>query len=556
MSETTSSNHDCRKFLFIIPPYFNTEDFKDGMGNFLPAFTIPYGVLSLISYLESKLKNKIMFEIIDLNITLKNCIENNQDYNKTSKDEIEAIFKETKYDIVGISALFNSAFKYIDDISTQIKKISKSIYVICGGGLPSAGYTYVLQYCKNIDAICKGEGELPLERVLKAKNISTACETDESFATRNSLKSKIIPKANYLSNLDIIPPLQYKRLNLDNYNSRSIDKRFNSSVQKRELSIHTSRGCPFKCVFCSNPSLHGFRVRFMSIEKVESEILRMKNEYGMTVLMVEDDHFFHNIKRAKEILKIMAKHHIRAEFPNGMAVYAIDDEVAKLLHSAGVSAAALAVESGSDYVLSKLMRKPLKTKQIKPAVEALRNNDIRAHMFIVAGIPGENDAHREETRNMLLSSNLDWVHIYCAIPIFGSKLFDICKENNYIDLSDDPAKFVATKSIIKTPEIDPKALQRWVYKTQIEVNFVFNANIRLNNYERALPYFENVVQKYPTHAFGNFIRGTIYKQIGKHEQAERDFENARRDFKNSDWINLALEIGAPIMNPLSKYNII
>lgn len=556
MSNPSFPSHFSKKFLFVIPPYFNLDDFKDNIGNFLPAFTIPYGVLSLISYLESKFKNKIFFEILDLNITLKKCIEENLDYEVTSNNEIHAKFQKNKYEFVGISALFNSALIYINDIATQIKTISPKTYIICGGGLRSAGYVHVLQYCKDIDAICKGEGEIPLERVLNADDIRATCETDESFATRNSLFLGKAPKANYLVDLDKIPPLQYKRLNLNDYNSRSIDKRFNTSEEKRELSIHTSRGCPFKCVFCSNPSLHGHRVRFMSLEKVESEILRMKTEYGMTVLMIEDDHFFHNIKRAKEILKIMAQHNIRAEFPNGMAVYAIDEEVASLLHSAGVSAAALAVESGSEYVLSKLMKKPLKTKKIFPAVEALRNHDIRVHMFIVAGIPGENDAHREETRQMLLTTNLDWAHIYCAIPIFGSKLFDICKENNYINITDDPANFVATKSIIKTPEIDPNALQRWVYKTQIEVNFVFNANIRLKNFERALPYFDNVVEKYPTHAFGNFARGMVYKRLGKHELADRDFEHARCDFKNSDWLNLALEIGAPIIEPLSKNNII
>jgi len=88
----------------------------------------------------------------------------------------------------------------------------------------------------------------------------------------------------------------------------------------------------------------------MSLEKVEQEVVRMKDDFGMTVLLVEDDHFFHDIKRAKKVLQIFAKHNIRAEFPNGMAVYAIDDEVAGLLREAGVSAAALAVESGSDYV--------------------------------------------------------------------------------------------------------------------------------------------------------------------------------------------------------------
>jgi radical SAM superfamily enzyme YgiQ (UPF0313 family) len=288
----------------------------------------------------------------------------------------------------------------------------------------------------------------------------------------------------------------------------------------------------------------------MSLAKVEAEVLRMKEEFGMTVLLVEDDHFFHNIKRAKDVLRIFAKHNIRAEFPNGMAVYAIDDEVATLLRQAGVSAAALAVESGSDYVLSKLMKKPLKTKYIAPAVDALRRNDVRAHMFIVAGIPGETDAHREETRQMLLNNNLDWVHIYCAIPIFGSRLFDICMESNYIDLKDDPANFVVTKSIIKTPDIDPDELQSWVYTTQIEVNFVRNANMRLGDYDRAIPYFKNVVDKYPSHAFGLWALSTALAATQDNKGSEYYFEEARKAFKDKQWRDLALKIAPKLIDEL------
>lgn len=545
-----------KKFLFIIPPYFSASDYEGNHQVVLPAFTIPYGILSLITFLNSRLAKKVEFEIVDLNITLKNCVESNgKKYEIEWREEVLEKLNNSEYYAIGISALFNSAFSYLNEIAEYIKSVQPNSFIITGGGLPSAAYEYVLKYSPDIDAVCKGEGELPLLRVLEADNISDACDADESFATRLSIERGQHPKAAYIHNLDEIPPLEYFRVELDNYNSRSIDKRFSGALRKREMAIHTSRGCPFKCVFCSNPSIHGYTVRFMSLEKVEEEVRRMKEEFGMTVLLVEDDHFFHNIKRAKDVLRIFARHNIRAEFPNGMAVYAIDNEVGGLLADAGVSAAALAVESGSDYVLAKLMKKPVKTKFIKPAVKALRDNDVRAHVFIVAGIPGETDEHREETRLMLLNNDLDWVHIYCAIPIFGSKLFEICMENNYIDLKDDPANFVTTKSIITTPDIDPTSLQDWVYKTQIEVNFVSNTNIRLGNFKAALPYFENVVEKYPKHAFGRLLRGVALRGLGREDEAEKDFEIAKTLFLEDDWRDLALDIGAPALDMLAKYGI-
>jgi len=49
-----SLNIKKRKFLFLVPPYFDRNDFDQNSGSFLPQFTIPYGVLSLIGYLEKE----------------------------------------------------------------------------------------------------------------------------------------------------------------------------------------------------------------------------------------------------------------------------------------------------------------------------------------------------------------------------------------------------------------------------------------------------------------------------------------------------------------------
>ncbi len=111
----------------------------------------------------------------------------------------------------------------------------------------------------------------------------------------------------------------------------------------------------------------------MSVPRVVREVRRMKQQYGMTVLLIEDDHFFHDKERAMQILEELSALDIRIEFPNGVAVYALDEDVARLFAKAGVSSVALAVESGSDYVLSQIIKKPLKTRMIRDKVRVLRD---------------------------------------------------------------------------------------------------------------------------------------------------------------------------------------
>jgi anaerobic magnesium-protoporphyrin IX monomethyl ester cyclase len=525
-----------KKLLFIIPPYFNANDYLDQhRAAVLPAFTIPYGILSMQAYLTEHCEHLGEMRLVDLNVTLKRLVETQtvDSHQEVFNAELQAVLEDFDPDIVGVSALFNSSSGYIQSLVKGVKDFNPDILTIAGGGLPSAAYKLMLDTCPDLDAICKGEGELPLKALIDSDDPMHVIDSHRSWINRSAIERGKVPAHDFIANLDDIPPMNYSIIDLDNYNQRGIDKRY-TDQPKREMAIHTSRGCPFLCVFCSNPSLHGREVRFMSVERVVADAKRMRDEFGMTVLMLEDDHFFHDKERARRLLRELAKLGIRCEFPNGAAVYAIDDEMAKLLADAGVSAVALAVESGSDHVLNNIIKKPLKKKLIKPAVEALRKHGVRSHVFIVTGLPGEQDEHRQETLEMLLENGFDWIHIYLAIPIFGSRLYDICVENGYIENTANE-NFVATKSVIRAPGIDPVKLEAFAYETQLRVNFVENHNMKIGRYDIALHYMKNVVDKYPDHAFGHLYVAQCHAALGERDLALKHAEAARAVFETDNW---------------------
>ncbi len=525
-----------KKLLFVIPPYFNAADYLDKTrAAVLPAFTIPYGILSMEAYLRAQCARLEDLRLLDLNVTLKRLVEERavDGYEDVFRAELHAVLADFQPDIVGVSALFNSSFGYIQTLAQAVKAFCPQILTIAGGGLPSAAFKLMLEACPDLDAICKGEGELPLKALLDADDPAEVLAAHKSWVTRDGVQAGKVPAHSFIANLDEIPQMNYAMLDLDHYNNRGIDKKY-TDQPKREMAIHTSRGCPFLCVFCSNPSLHGQDVRFMSVERIIADVTRMRDDFGMTVLMLEDDHFFHDKARAKTLLRAMADLGIRCEFPNGVAVYAIDEEVAELFSKAGVSAVALAVESGSDHVLNHIIKKPLKKKLIRPAVEALRKFDVRSHVFIVTGLPGEQDEHRQETLEMLIENGFDWVHVYLAIPIFGSRLYDICVEKGYIENTDN-ANFVATRSVIRAPGVDPVKLEAYAYETQLRVNFLENYNMKIGRYDLALNYMKNVVAKYEDHAFGHLYVALCYRGLGDAAQAAFHAAAAREVFARDAW---------------------
>ena len=504
-----------KRILFIIPPYFNIEDYNGTLtSTTLPAFTSPYGILSIDAFIKANVKYEIVTDILDLNIDALKIIKGDCKYHDSYfsnivKDKV----REYNPDIVGISALFNTSYNDLESTSCAVKEQQSSAFVIAGGGLPTNLYGKILEEFPDIDAVCYGEGEIPMADLLNSPDYEKLICEHQSWASRKTVKARKQMGDSFITNLDEIPTFDYSLINLDDYNARSLDKRYSGDDKKREMSIHTSRGCPFNCVYCSNGKLHGRKVRCMTIGKVMEEVRRMKNEFGVTVLLIEDDHFFSDVERTKTILDRLSEFDLRIEFPNGLAVYAIDEEIGRLLKKAGASSVSLAVESGSDYVLKKIINKPLKTSMIKDKAEILKKNGITVHAFIVLGLPGEMDEHRLETQNMLLDVGFDWVHIFIGIPIVGSRLYDICVENSYL-IDSDMSNHIISRANIKAPGVDPEKIEEAAYMMNLKVNFVNNWNMSIGNYKKAASYFKNVVDKYKDHALGHYYLAKAYEGMG------------------------------------------
>jgi anaerobic magnesium-protoporphyrin IX monomethyl ester cyclase len=535
-----------KRILFVIPPYFNVNDYIERSTSIsFPAFTSPYGILSIDAYIKANVKSKIETELLDLNIDALNIVKGNCKFHPSYfTDIVKSKVRDYRPDIVGISALFNTSYNDLEPTSRAVKEQHNSAFVITGGGLPTNLYGKILKECPYIDAVCYGEGEIPMADLLNSPDREKLICEHRSWASRKTVEAGKQMGDSFIINLDEIPTFDYSLINLDAYNARSLDKRYSDDDKKREMTIHTSRGCQFKCVFCSNIKLHGRKVRFMTINKVIEEVSRMKNEFGATVLLVEDDQFFADVKRAKTILDRLREFNLRVEFPNGLAVYAIDEEIGRLMKKAGVSAVSLAIESGSDYVLKRIINKPLKTSMIKGKVEILKRNGITVHAFIVLGLPGEMDEHRLETQNMLLDVGFDWVHIFIGIPIVGSRLYDICVEKGYL-MSSDMKNHIISRANIKAPGVDPVKIEESAYQMNLMVNFLNNWNMSQGRYEKAASYFENVAEKYPDHAFAHYFLAKAYEHMDYDKELVRKHADAFRHSaeNNEKWEVYARHFG-------------
>lgn len=407
-----------KKILFLISPSIRADEYKNVDRNSVwNQITPPYGPLSMIAYVKSYLSTNVGFRILDLR-----QLYYSQESDDIGKNLISKIIKESikdfEPDFIAISALFNTCYTHMECIVNAIQTCTQPKITIIGGGLATVAYEELLTDFPLIDLAIISEGELPLLNLLKSENPMDSYHGNSAIVTRKSLKEDIVPRPQFIKDLDKIPYLDFSYLNMSLYPSNTVN-------------MVTSRGCPYNCVFCAAHLMSGKKIRFHSSGRVNRDFEEYYNR-GYRQFNIFDDNFFFNTQRAKEILTKLIELNLNNElsinFPSGVMVAHIHPDIAYLLSKLNVEELSLALESGSERVLKKIIRKPVTKDQFETAVKALRCNNIRVRSFIVTGLPGETDEDRQDTVDYLKKIGVDWASINIAIPLYGSRLYKICEE--------------------------------------------------------------------------------------------------------------------------------
>ncbi len=531
-----------KKVLLVVPPNIRFEDFiqpakntkvtTKGKKTFGSLITdMPLGVISLSSYLKEHTQCEV--DMIDFNVEL-NKIDDFKfaSFAEYFESELCSRFKDVEFDYVGISALFSTAYRSLIDLGELSSKLFENALIIAGGNVPTVSYKEIYKDTDCFDAICHGEGDIPLLNLVKSDVPHEIIESDNSWITKEKLSNTLHFDHKFINDLDEIP-FDYSIIDADDYEINPTIKSYVGVGEgKRSFNIMTSRGCPFKCVFCASHATHGRDMRYESLERVKENIFKLK-ELGVGVITFEDDHFMGDKKRAYEIVKYVGDIGLTAFFPNSLALYALSREMLQALKNAGVNSLILAVESGSDRVLKKVMKKPLKLDIVRRVASDCRDIGIYTDCNILFGLPGETKDDIAETRSFLKTVNANWFRINVATPIIGSEMYDVCEENDYFQGEVVESNY--KRAIVGTDEFSPEFIQEVTYDTNIELNFVHNADMKLGNYEIALAGFKNVMNVKPDHAIAHYFASKCYEALEDFEKAKEHRELFEEFSQNGFW---------------------
>lgn len=502
------------KILFIIVPNFIDSDSMKNLKK-LNARIIPYGILSITTYLKKNYSNNIDIKIIDCNLYEQD------DYITLIKNTI----KNFNPDIIGLSMTFDDSYKYLNTMKF-IKDVNPESIIILGGVSASFSYKEIINTYDYIDAICYTEGEIPILQLVKCKdegiNRKWLLENHISFVTKKSLLQNRVPESSFVKNLDDVIDIDYSLLDIERYQMLEsfspylqIDK--NKIKSKKHFWTITSRGCPYKCVFCATHTLYNNKIRYANVDKIISHIKYLVDKYGMNYLTIYDEQLLLNKERAKELFRKLVQFNLRIDAPNGLSVSFIDDEMAHLMKNAGFDTLVLALESGSDYMLKKVIHKPYDIKIVKPLIKILRKYNFFIISTIVLGLPGETEIYRQETIDFVKDIGIDWISINPALPLRGSELYNICIKNEYIEKNsklDDPEYGMRSYTINAPPHLTPEIINRTAKLMNYDINFVDNYRMKTGDYQTGMHCFEDVIERVPDHAFAYYYLSKAQEKLG------------------------------------------
>ena len=395
------------KVLLINPPLrnlvtTNLPDFVDTDRGFYP----PLGILYLAAYAEQYTDSKI--EILDTVVE------------ELSDDEIKQEIIRRKPDIVGITT---TSFTLLDSLNVaQITKdVNPSIQVVFGGPhvhiFPEETIKYPI-----VDFIIRGEGEITFSELIQNIDKPEKLKQIKGLVFKNGGEIVNTGLREFNNDLDSLP---FPARHLTPY------KKYYSLIAKKNpiTTMFTSRGCPYRCLYCYRPHM-GKQFRVRSPENVVEEI-KVCKEMGIHEILIYDDTFNVDKKRVLAICDMIKENNISINFDIRARIDRMDKEILDALKDAGCVRIHYGIENANQRILD-ILRKGITVEQIEKVMKDTKKAGIETLAYFMIGNPTETKEEIRNTINFAKKIKPDYAHFAITTPFPGTPLYELGLETDIV----------------------------------------------------------------------------------------------------------------------------
>lgn len=376
--------------------------------------------------------------------------------------------RELSPDVVGISALTAEMF-LAHAVIAAVKEENPGIPVVLGGPHASCDPEGALGD-QNIDAAVIGEGEetfAELVRLIVTEGPRwkdpAALRGVAGLAFRADEGIELSAPRAPIQDLDSLP---FPAWDLVDYRRFWKLCGMASMGPKPYLTMFTSRGCPYHCVFCHQIFGKAFRSRSPeSVAEEAAQALRL----GARHIEVVDDIANFSADRFDAMLQLLLDRGLNPllSFPNALRADLLRESSLDLLKSVGAGEVSLAPETASER-LQKLLNKNMSVKKAARAIEMLAERRILSRGFFMLGLPTETAAEMRETIRFARSSRLHFAMFFVPNPFPHTELHRMFREAGKLPAEVNTVDYEYVSAPFNSsaiPDADFQRLYRQAYRS-------------------------------------------------------------------------------------------
>ncbi|MBI3845947.1 MAG: B12-binding domain-containing radical SAM protein [Planctomycetes bacterium] len=239
--------------------------------------------------------------------------------------------------------------------------------------------------------------------------------------------------------------------------------------------IQTTRGCPFKCKFCSVPDVSGQTFRFKPVENVVREIRSLPKSKTMRgrnrPLYVVDDNFISNRNYTKDLLRALVPLFQSGELHAWSAETSLnvakDDELLDLLAASGCDALIIGFESVQKETLLEMDKKVNTCIPYKDAVQKIYDRGISIVGNFIVGFDTDTKRVFHDTAAFIQDHRILYPFLSILTPMPGTGLHREMKQAGRL-FHEDWSRYDTRHVVFQPKNLTPDELMDgyvWLYKT-------------------------------------------------------------------------------------------
>ncbi len=268
------------------------------------------------------------------------------------------------------------------------------------------------------------------------------------------------------------------------------------SRRKNFTAMITSRGCPFRCIFCDNQTIP---YRFRSPKNIVDEMEQCKKEFRINEIDIFDALFSIDKQRVTEICREIRKRNLKIDWSFRTRVDLVSDDKLRELKAAGCIRIYYGIESGDPGIL-RTINKNIELDLIRRVVCLTKKHGIDTFGYFMIGNIGETSGTVKKSLELMRRLPLDYVQISPVFAPPNTRLYEFVKQKEKRDYWKEytlGSKNNAPLSRFGTDLTDlqiKRYIRECYFAFYLRPSYILRQLIKLNSFKLIIRYSRAVMQ--------------------------------------------------------------